>query len=102
MFFMKKLLDRTGILSRLAGPDLSGQASNRGYDPIQLIACFMVSIWCGANRFEHLEVSCFDQVLRRIFGYKRMAGHKAYQRYFRKFNIAINQRVFTKLSEWLL
>ena len=29
-----------------------------------------------------------------------MAGHKAYQRYFRKFNIAINQRMFTKLSEW--
>ena len=98
--FMKKLLDRTGILSRLAGPDLPGQASNRGYDPIQLITCFMVSIWCGANRFEHLEVSRFDQVLRRIFGYKRMAGHKAYQRYFRKFNIAINQRMFTKLSEW--
>jgi hypothetical protein len=60
----------------------------------------MVSVWCGANRFEHLEVSRFDQVLRKIFGFKKMAGHKAYQRYFQKFTIAINQRVLTKLSQW--
>lgn len=29
-----------------------------------------------------------------------MAGHNAYQRYFRKFTIAINQRVFPHLSQW--
>ena len=100
MVFMKKLLDRTGILSQLVRSDLPEQESNRGYDPVQLITCFMVSVWCGANRFEHLEVSRFDEVLRQIFGYERMAGHKAYQRYFRKFDIATNQRVFTKLNEW--
>jgi len=100
MVFMKKLLDRTGILSKLISVDLPEQGSNRGYNPIQLITCFMVSMWCGANRFEHLEVSRFDEVLRKIFGFKQMAGHKAYQRYFRKFTIAINQRIFTKLSGW--
>lgn len=100
MVFMKKLLDRTGILSKLIASDLPQQGSNRGYGPIQLITSFMVSIWCGANRFEHLEVSRFDDVLRRIFGFKKMAGHKAYQRYFQKFTIAINQQVFTKLSQW--
>lgn len=100
MVFMKKLLDQTGILDKITGPHLPQQGSNRGYDPIQLITCFMVSIWCGANRFEHLEVSRFDEVLRKIFGFRRMAGHKAYQRYFRKFDIATNQRVFTELSRW--
>ena len=100
MVFMKKLLDQTGILTKLISTDLPEQKSNRGYDPIQLITCFMVSVWCGANRFEHLEISRFDEVLRRIFGFKQMAGHKAYQRYFRKFSIATNQRVFTKVSEW--
>lgn len=60
----------------------------------------MVSVWCGANRFEHLEVGRFDEVLRKIFGFKSMAGHKSYQRYFRKFSIAINQRVFTYISQW--
>ena len=100
MVFMKKLLDQTGILTKLIACDLPEQGSNRGYNPIQLITSFMVSIWCGANRFEHLEVSRFDDVLRKIFGFKRMAGHKAYQRYFQKFTIAINQQVFTKLSQW--
>lgn len=100
MVFMKKLLEKTQILSKLISCDLPEQGSNRGYDPIQLITCFMVSIWCGANRFEHLEVSRFDEVLRKIFGFKRMAGHKAYQRYFNKFTIAVNQKVFTKVSRW--
>ena len=60
----------------------------------------MVSVWCGANRFEHLEVSRFDQVLRKIFGFKKMASHRAYMRYFNKFTIAINQKVFTQVSTW--
>lgn len=100
MVFMKKLLDQTGIISKLIATDLPEQGSNRGYSPIQLITCFMVSVWCGANRFEHLEISRFDEVLRKIFGFKQMAGHKAYQRYFSKFTIAINQQVFTKISQW--
>ena len=100
MIFMKKLLDRTGILTRLISTELPDQGSNRGYNPIQLITCFLVSIWCGANRFEHLEISRFDEVLRKIFGFKRMAGHKAYQRYFAKFTIATNQKIFTRVSQW--
>jgi len=100
MVFMKKLLDQTGILSKLISSDLPEQRSNRGYNPIQLITCFMVSVWCGANRFEHLEVSRFDEVLRNIFGFKQMAGHKAYQRYFKKFTLAMNQKIFTKVSQW--
>lgn len=100
MIFMKKLLDRTGLLSKLISADLPRQDSNRGYDPIQLITCFLVSVWCGANRFEHLEVIRFDDVLRKIFGFKQMTGHKAYQRYFNKFTIAINQRLFNKVSQW--
>jgi hypothetical protein len=68
MVFMKKLLDRKGIISELVANDLPEQRSNRGFNPIQLITCFMVSVWCGANRFEHLEVRRFDEVLRKIFG----------------------------------
>lgn len=100
MVFMKKLLDQTGLLTMLRSFGLPDQGSNRGYDPIQLITCFMVSVWCGANRFEHLEVSRQDHVLRKIFGFSTMAGHKAYQRYFSKFTIAINQRVFHALGQW--
>ncbi len=100
MVFMKKLLDKTGLFDLLQRLDLPQQGSNRGYAPIQLITCFLLSVWCGANRFEHLEVSRFDEVLRKIFGYRQMAGHRAYQRYFNKFTIATNQRVFHQLSSW--
>jgi hypothetical protein len=100
MVFMKKLLDRTGILTKLISSELPVQESNRGYNPIQLITCFMVSIWCGANKFEHLEIGRFDEVLRKIFGFKKMAGHKAYVRYFKKFTIAINQKVFSRVISW--
>ena len=100
MVFMKKLLDQAGFLAKIQSFGLPGQGSNRGYDPIQLITCFMVSVWCGANRFEHLEVGRFDEVLRKIFEFKTMAGHKAYQRYFSKFSLATNQQVFSALSQW--
>jgi hypothetical protein len=100
MVFMKQLIDRSGLMDQLRAVGLPAQGSNRGYDPVQLIITFMVSIWCGANRYEHLEVARFDPVLRRLFGFDRMAGHKAFQRYFEKFSVATNQRIFSALSQW--
>jgi len=100
MVIMKQLIEKTKInqvLERLALPT---QNSNRGYNPIQLINNFWVSIWSGASRFEHLEVTRMDKVIQEIFGWKQMAGHKSFQRYFKKFGQADNQRVFTELFNW--
>ncbi len=36
------------------------QGSNRGYSPNQLIKQLMTSDWCGANKFEHCEVTRHD------------------------------------------
>ena len=46
-----------GFESALAGCGLPQPGSNRGYRPEQLITQFLLSVWCGANRFEHGEVS---------------------------------------------
>lgn len=100
MVLMKKLLEKTGINQKLEQLPLPQQGSNRGYSPVQLITAFWISIWCGANRFEHLEVTRCDEVLQNIFGWKRMAGHKAFQRYFKKFSQADNTRIFTELNQW--
>jgi hypothetical protein len=100
MILMKKLIERTGINDALEGIDMPRQGSNRGFNPIQLINSFWVSVWCGANRYEHLEVTRQDRVIQQMFGWKRMAGHKAFQRYFKKFTQCINQRVFTTLFQW--
>jgi hypothetical protein len=53
MVLMKKLIERTGINEELSRLPLPRQGSNRGFDPIQLINTFWVSIWSGASRYEH-------------------------------------------------
>jgi hypothetical protein len=100
MALMSRMLQKIGFREALGGVQLPTQGSNRGYAPAQLIEQFLVSVWCGANRFEHLEVTRYDEAIRKIFDYKRMAGHKAFQRYFRKFRQADNQRVFQGLYQW--
>jgi len=97
---LKQMLKKADIESVLNDLSLPDQGSNRGYDPVQLIYMFWVSIWCGASRFEHIEVTRQDEVIRQIFGWKRMPGHKSFERYFRKFNQAKNQEVFNSLYEW--
>lgn len=100
MSLMSRLLRKMDFQGTLQGAGVPIQGSNRGYAPGQLIEQFLISVWCGANRFEHLEVTRHDEAIRKIFGYKRMAGHKAFVRYFGKFRQATNQRVFQHLYRW--
>lgn len=100
MILMKEIIRRTGINEILQNIGLPVQHSNRGYSPVQLIITFWVSVLSGANRYEHLEVTRHDRVIRKMFGWKKMAGHKSFQRYFKKFGQADNQRVFTSLFSW--
>jgi hypothetical protein len=100
IILMKKFLEKMKIMDQLEVLELPKQKSNRGYNPIQLIINFWVSIWCGASKFEHLEITRHDKIIQNIFGWKKMAGNKAFLRYFKKFKYAINRTVFTKLFQW--
>ena len=53
MAIMKRMLDHLGFDAALTTAELPQPRSNRGYRPEQLMTQFMLSIWCGANRFEH-------------------------------------------------
>lgn len=97
---MKRMLDRIGFNAAVASCGLPQPGSNRGYAPIQLLLQFMLSVWCGANRFEHTEVTRHDAVLRRLFGFGRMANFKAIMRLFGKFDQGANLQVFGKLYRW--
>ena len=48
------------------------KGSNRGYDPKQLIKQFMTSVWCGANKFEHCEITRYDEVMKQCWEFKRI------------------------------
>lgn len=100
MGLMKRMLDRIGFESALDACGLPQPKSNRGYEPTQLIVQFMLSVWCGANRFEHGEVTRHDPVLKKLFGFEHMANFKAVMRLFRKFSHGANQQVFGNLYRW--
>lgn len=99
---LKKVLDRSGFISYLHGLPLPVQGSNRGYPPAQLFLAFMSGLWCGVERYAHLDITRLDDNLRRLYGWKRMAEHKAFERYFRKFDMSTSQIVFGGLYRWIM
>lgn len=101
MGLMKRMLDHLGFESAVTAAGLPQPGSNRGYRPEQLITQFMLSVWCGANRFEHGEVTRHDPVLKRLFGFKRMANFKAVMRLFNKFTQGSNESVMDSLYRWM-
>jgi hypothetical protein len=101
MALMKQMLDHLGFDQALATCGLPQPRSNRGYRPEQLITQFMLSIWCGANRFEHGEVTRHDPVLKHVFGFTRMANFKAVMRLFKKFTQNTNESVMDSLYHWM-
>lgn len=101
MGIMKRMLDHLGFEAALAKVGLPQPGSNRGYRPEQLITQFMLSVWCGATRFEHGEVTRHDPVLKRVFGFTRMANFKAIIRLFRRFTQHTHESVMDALSQWM-
>ncbi|BBJ22081.1 hypothetical protein [Candidatus Nitrotoga sp. AM1P] len=48
---LKRVLNVIGFRTAARSWGLPQPGSNRGYPPIQIVEQFIVSIWCGANRF---------------------------------------------------
>ena len=94
---LKKMIDQSGFLSYLERLPLPIQGSHRGYPPVQLFIQFMSALWCGADRYAHLDITRLDHSLQRLYGWKKMPEHKAFERYFRKFDMATSQAVFGSL-----
>jgi hypothetical protein len=68
IIFLRQMLNKIVFRGQIENcPFLPEQDSNRGYDPKTMIEAFLVSIWCGANRFLHTEITRHDEALRKIF-----------------------------------
>ena len=94
MVFLKQMLDKIGFREQIENCDsLPTQNSNRGHSIPILLESFITSIWCGANRFLHIEATRSDRALGKIFDWKTTPGQDAYKRYFGKFTQSINQKV---------
>ena len=97
---MKRMLDSMSFRTAASQWDLPEPGSNRGYPPTQLIEQLLVSIWCGACRFAHLEITRMDRTLTRLFGWTRVAGHKAIVRLFGRFDMLRHERVQAQIYRW--
>ena len=69
MKLMKNLVDQTGIKAYLHTLDLPQPGSNRGYDPMDIVESFRVSVWIGASRFTHSSWLRYDKALKEIFSW---------------------------------
>lgn len=102
MVFLKQMLQKIGFREVIdSNLDLPQSGSNRGYKTSTIIEGFITSIWCGANRFLHTEVTRHDLTLGKIFDWKHTPGQDTYKRFFGKFNQATNQKVSDYFYSWI-
>ena len=85
MRMFKEFLDRTGIRKVLDESSMPYPESNCGYDPVQVVESFWVSVWLGGARFSHTAIVRFDEALKDIFGWKRLPCVSTYTRFFKRF-----------------
>ena len=102
MIFLKQMLQKIGFREHISKcEDLPQPQSNRGHKVSTIIEAFVTSIWCGANRFLHTEVTRHDIALGRIFDWEHIPAQDTYKRFFSKFNQATNQKVSDYFYSWI-
>ena len=97
---MKMLIDKTGISKKLCELGLPKSTSTNQIPPIDIIESFWVSVWIGCFRFSHTAVVRMDDVLRRIFGWKRVASGTTFGRFFKRFTPGQSYQLFIDLYAW--
>jgi len=102
MVFLKQMMNKIGFRKLVeANPDLPESKSNRGYKTSTIVEGFITSIWCGANRFMHTEVTRHDVALGKIFDWKEAPAQDTYKRFFSKFSQVTNQKVSDYFYSWI-
>ena len=64
---MKEMLDKVEVREMFAQLPLPYPSSNHGYEPMDIIESFCVSVWLGGAKFAHTAYVRFDEVLKNIF-----------------------------------
>lgn len=102
MKLLKDFMDQTNVLQDLRSINLPYPGSNAGYDPIDIIQGFWLSIFTGASRYIHADWLRYDTTLQEIFEIKRLPSQSTYSRFFHKFSWQRNNEVFALLQQKFL
>lgn len=102
MVLLRKMLDKMMFKSHVEEcTELPSPGSNRGYPALTIIEAFLVSVWSGANKFLHTEVTRHDHAIGKIFQWKRTPAQDTFKRFFNKFTQAKNQRISDHFYSWI-
>ncbi len=102
MVFLKQMMKKIGFRELVdANPDLPEAKSNRGYKTSTIVEGFITSVWCGATRFLHTEVTRHDAALGKIFDWRKAPAQDTYKRFFSKFSQARNQKASDYFYSWI-
>jgi hypothetical protein len=97
---MKELINKSGIREKMSEFGLPEGKSNNSIAALDIVESFWVSIWIGCYRFSHTAVVRLDEVLRQIFGWKRVASGTTFGRFFKKFTPSLSHEFFPSLFSW--
>lgn len=100
MIQMKRLMDECQLADFLKALELPSGKSNNQIDPITMVESFFVSVWIGCFKFSHTAVVRLDESLKEIFNWSRVPSGTTFGRFFHKFNMEENQRVFMSFGKW--
>jgi len=99
--YFYKIYLATGLQEYFRKLPLPFPRSNRGFDPVDLLEGFMVSVVLGSRRLAHSEMLRADEVIREIFGWKKgMASASTFSRFFGKFDTSLNDEIFPQLMRY--
>ena len=85
------------FLNDLALPE---PGSNRGYDSVDIIESFLVSVVLGAKRLAHCGMLRSDEVISEIFGWsKGSPSASTFCRFFKKFDKDLNADIFPQIQK---
>lgn len=102
MKLLKDFIDQTDVIKNLECADLPYPQSNAGYNPVNIIQGFWLSIFTGASRYIHADWLRYDTTLQSIFKLDRLPSQSTYSRFFHKFSWERNNEVFPKLQHQFL
>ena len=98
---VKNFYQNSGLQDIISSLPLPQPGSNRGYDPVDIVEGFLISVILGARRLAHSGLLRHDKVVSEMFGWtKGMASESTFSRFFKKFDVEINDEVFVELNRW--
>lgn len=100
LILLKKMIDKSNLVKFLSTLPLPQPGSNRGFKAVNIIMSFMLSVWCGANRFSHTEITRQDNALKKIFDIALIPSSTTITRFFKKFSFKQNNETFSQVYSW--